>query len=700
MSIHEQVSEKEERATKGLAVPAETELENAASPISRRKLLASIGVTGMMLTAGTLLTGRLNHVHAKQSSVMGSVYGEGVLHLPKDTNLIIVTTISELRLLNAPIDQFLYFVADTGQEGHFYYDSADAASADNNGTIIVSSGGCRYKRVFQDELHVNWFGAKADYNPATDVGTPCDDALQAAIDALESYTLPTYSNGGYRGGVPKIVFGSGNYLLTGKKYLSDISVALRGLKISGRGPYSTNIFYKCDEAANGTDNYLFYNNNRLRDFSVEGINFTGVTGTERFLYYTSTGTASSTFFFDCTWNVFKIGIFFTGAANTSENRFHNCRIKAMPEGSIFYQCDNAQSVNHGFVNCDFEGIRGTALKFTKGGILNMIGGSMIPTERGVFLHIEDTAGTGVGAQNGIFNLFAVKPEIRDAAKFIFLKAHSADVNLSDCSMLVGHNFSTQEWASGTGYTVGSRCKLGGVYGRAYACIQAHTADSSNKPQSGAAWKTCWEPLYEMEIERGTVTVRGGRISYTTKVAYANASYSGPRPLLTFSDRCLLLKPVSDLVEFVPSDSITNSGSIPKVCATDCRSGIDFNPVDVTLNATNGFYHTTFQTHNVVFRSSPDQNGGLPSTADGTVSMKLPKGATILKVGFVSEGGNVNGVLNVTNYNDTVTFLSASNTGSAEGAGLWYRIDSEEKRTIRLSSTDTTRRKGFVHIQYV
>jgi hypothetical protein len=81
-------------------------------------------------------------------------------------------------------------------------------------------------------------------------------------------------------------------------------------------------------------------------------------------------------------------------------------------------------------------------------------------------------------------------------------------------------------------------------------------------------------------------------------------------------------------------------------------------------------------------------------------MKLPKGATIVKVGFVSEGGDVNGMLNVTNYNDTVTFLSASNTGSAEGAGLWYRIDSEEKRTIRLSTSDMTRRKGFVHIQYV
>jgi hypothetical protein len=81
-------------------------------------------------------------------------------------------------------------------------------------------------------------------------------------------------------------------------------------------------------------------------------------------------------------------------------------------------------------------------------------------------------------------------------------------------------------------------------------------------------------------------------------------------------------------------------------------------------------------------------------------MKLPKGATILKVGFVSEGGDINGVLNVNNHNDTVTFLTASNAGSAEGAGLWYRVDSEEKRTIRVSSTDTTRRKGFVHIQYV
>ncbi|MDF2659068.1 MAG: hypothetical protein K0Q94_1859 [Paenibacillus sp.] len=134
VSIKEQDSEREERVTEGQAVPSAMEWESAASAISRRKLLASIGVTGMMLTTGTWLTGRMSHASAGQSSVMESVYGEGLLNLPEDTNLIIVTTLSELRLLNAPVEQFLYFVADTGQEGHFSMSAAEAG---------VGSGGIR-----------------------------------------------------------------------------------------------------------------------------------------------------------------------------------------------------------------------------------------------------------------------------------------------------------------------------------------------------------------------------------------------------------------------------------------------------------------------------------------------------------------------------------------------------------------------------
>jgi polygalacturonase len=52
-------------------------------------------------------------------------------------------------------------ITDPGIAGFFYYDASDTASADNDGTIIVS-GSKRWKRVFDGPVNVMWFGAKGD----------------------------------------------------------------------------------------------------------------------------------------------------------------------------------------------------------------------------------------------------------------------------------------------------------------------------------------------------------------------------------------------------------------------------------------------------------------------------------------------------------------------------------------------------------
>lgn len=53
-------------------------------------------------------------------------------------------------------------ITDPGIAGFFYYDAADTTSADNGGTIIVSSNGKRWKRLFEGAVNVKWFGAKGD----------------------------------------------------------------------------------------------------------------------------------------------------------------------------------------------------------------------------------------------------------------------------------------------------------------------------------------------------------------------------------------------------------------------------------------------------------------------------------------------------------------------------------------------------------
>lgn len=51
---------------------------------------------------------------------------------------------------------------DRGQQGNWYYDINDLSSIDNTGTVIVSSDGKRFKRIYSNSLNVSWFGAIGD----------------------------------------------------------------------------------------------------------------------------------------------------------------------------------------------------------------------------------------------------------------------------------------------------------------------------------------------------------------------------------------------------------------------------------------------------------------------------------------------------------------------------------------------------------
>jgi len=85
-------------------------------------------------------------------------------------------TISELRLTTSLSSATHYYTTDPGQEGFWRYDPSDVTSADNTGTVIVSSNGKRFKRIITGAINVKWFGAKGDSSQ--------DDRayIQAAID--------------------------------------------------------------------------------------------------------------------------------------------------------------------------------------------------------------------------------------------------------------------------------------------------------------------------------------------------------------------------------------------------------------------------------------------------------------------------------------------------------------------------------------
>lgn len=115
-------------------------------------------------------------------------------------------------------------ITSNGIAGFFYYDATDTTSTDNGGTIIVSSNGKRWKRLFDGAVNVKWFGAKGNGSD--------DDTLKvkAAIDHVK-----VLSGGG------SVYFPSGDYSVTEIDLSNSVSDYTRVLRIFGDGPHVTKI---------------------------------------------------------------------------------------------------------------------------------------------------------------------------------------------------------------------------------------------------------------------------------------------------------------------------------------------------------------------------------------------------------------------------------------------------------------------------
>lgn len=124
--------------------------------MSRRKMLTALGLAGVSLASAGLLgqlpTASANAPETDQRKVKELM----------EMELVVPTTIAELRALVTVEANARYYVKDAGQEGFFYYDPLDTVTPDNTGIVLQSAGGARFKRIFQGRASVKWFGAKGD----------------------------------------------------------------------------------------------------------------------------------------------------------------------------------------------------------------------------------------------------------------------------------------------------------------------------------------------------------------------------------------------------------------------------------------------------------------------------------------------------------------------------------------------------------
>lgn len=161
-------------------------------------------------------------------------------------------TISQIRALSGALFINQFYTTDIGQEGTWFYDATDTTTADNTGTVLVTSDGKRIKRVFVNEASVKWFGAKGD-NSTDDTA-----AIQLALTNQSSVYFP-----------------KGNYMVNA---------------VTGLLPKSDQVIKIDEEAtvkciANNATNYNVFKLSNISDVIIQGgkiigdrLIHTGVTG--------------------------------------------------------------------------------------------------------------------------------------------------------------------------------------------------------------------------------------------------------------------------------------------------------------------------------------------------------------------------------------------------------------------------------------
>lgn len=181
----------------------------------------------------------------------------------------------------------------SGISGQFTYDPTDTTSADNGGTIIVSTNGKRWKRQYETDVNVTWFGATAG------VSTDQSPAFLSAL-SIGEVVVP---KGVWSVDLTILKNGLAGYKMRGESATETILKAVSGathvLRITG----SSSSYCKYSSFSNFTIDMTgiadIAGNAGLKTDQTFGNKFENINiinfGANNYTYYAQTGTYTTTF---------------------------------------------------------------------------------------------------------------------------------------------------------------------------------------------------------------------------------------------------------------------------------------------------------------------------------------------------------------------------------------------------------------------
>jgi len=551
--------------------------------------------------------------------------------------------------------------------GKFFHDASDTTSSDNNGTVIVTSKGERWKREFTD-VNVQYFGALGD-------GTTDDtEAFKSARDLIKTISRTVPESPNPLGG-PKIYLPYGTYKITEAGALMDSGFSTRIAGLEYFGDPGTAILYDSGAVASNDfgANALMYLNDSFLFITVRDIHFNFQNPLDDFWYSASSGGTQDVLFDRCNWNgSFRKGFDIAGGNDTnSEFKWINSTVNGGVEQFLDVRATD-QNLNYWFSNFKFWADYGTWIRATVGGHFKLdkscdVSGHLPTVDTYLFELLGDNHAQGVCSF------------IADGTRY----EHKTDQSkLIKC-----------EWPFGV--------------------VSLQNIDQSSN--SGFTSSAIISALFNLQNVGGpSIDFTGARLAGRHEYTYKGNQWGELNNIRYVGVQHSQINDPDDFLLITKADGNFNDGGIPNITFEgNCRGRQAYSAAgnkryvwDRSFGAVTRAVATV--TENIVVLKTP--SGGLPANGGSSLVAVLPKGVYITKIDLFSSNGSVTdaGAFDFSVVDADAKVL-ANVAGTPYSAGFrditetQFFVDTINERTIHLvdnGPVTQSSKKSWVRVHYV